>query len=310
MAITVENTNYNGEVISYLYKVLGVGMQAVEKGSAYVETGISTKKAIPRIQTSDDPIGDYETTPTGETADTDYIERELVMAKGMLYEVIDPVIWHDVWEEFKSQGVNFTNLALNPQIVMAVMDLYKNSVGRQMSREFWAGSTVGGDRIDGIVTKAAADADVIDVVNIGVITSANVFDVLQDVWDAIPDQFIDDPNYKIHMSTSDWRLAQAAHLAAKSSQVGYLESEIADLFISKRLVHYAGIPKDTVLAAKGTNGQDSNLIWGVYATPDSELGAPIIDKVANNSRSMFIRVDFKYDANYRAGSEIVLYQGV
>jgi len=305
MAVTITNTNYAGEVIKLLYKVLGTGNQVIEKQAAYLETGISTKAHIPRISIADNPMGAYETTPTGETADTDYAERTMTMVKTMLYETINPVVWHDIWEEFKSKGGTFTNLALNTEVMSAVMDLYKNAVGRQMSEEFWQGTNF----ITGIIPLAVADGNVVDVTNIGVITQANVFAVLQDVWDAIPDQFIDDDNYKIFMSTTNWRMAQAAHLDAKKTTDGYLESDIADLFLSKRLVHMSGIPANSVIAAKGTSGQDSNLIFGFYATPDAELGAPIINKVANNSRDMFVRVDFKIDANYRAGEEIVLYQG-
>jgi len=305
MAVTITNTNWNGDVIKMLYKVLGVGNQVIEKGAAYLETGVRTKRAIPRIELADNPVGAWEETPTGETADTDYVERELVMTKAMLYETMSPITWHDIWDEFAAQGVTFTNLSMNPQVMSAVMDLYKNKVGKQMSEEFWQGTTF----IDGIIAKAAADSDVIDVTNIGVITQSNVFTVLQDVWDAVPDQFIDDMDYKIFLSTTDWRKAQAAHLDAKKTTDGYLESDVADLFLSKRLVHMTGIPANTIVGAKGTSSQDSNLIFGVYATPDQEIGAPILDKVSNNSRSMFIRVDFKIDANYKAGAEIVLYQG-
>lgn len=305
MAVTITNTNYNGDVIKLLYKVLGVGNQVIEKNVAYLETGISTKRAIPRISTADNPLGTYETTPTGETADTDYAERELVMVKAMLYEVIDPVVWHDIWDEFKSTGATFTNLALNPQIMSAVMDLYKNAVGRQMADEFWNGTTF----VDGVIAKMVADGDVVDVTNIGVITETNVFDVLQDVWDAVPDQFIDDPEYKIAMSTTDWRKAQSKNRQLKEANDGALDTEVKDLFLSKRIIHMSSIPANTVVAGKMTSGQDSNFIFGFYATPDSELGAPIIDKVGNNSRDMFVRVDFKLDANYRAGSELVLYQG-
>lgn len=305
MAVTITNTNYNGDVIKMLYRVLGVGNQVIEKGAAYLETGISTKRSIPSISIADNPMGTYETTPTGETADTDYVERTMTMVKTMLYETIDPVVWQDIWDEFKSTGATFTNLALNPQIMSAVMDLYKNAVGRQMAQEFWNGTTF----ITGIIPLAVADGNVVDVTNIGVITETNVFDVIQDVWDAIPDQFIEDDQFKIWLSTTDWRKAQAKNRSLSESTNGALDTTVKNIFLSKRIDHMTSIPANTVIACKGTSGQDSNLIFGFYATPDAELGAPIIDKVANNSRSMFVRVDFKIDANYRAGSEIVLYQG-
>lgn len=310
MAVTITNTNFNGDVVADLYRIFGTGFEVIEKNSARVETGIRDKRALPAIRTADNPVGAFEQTPTGETADTDYNERELDMKQGMLYEIIDPIVWHRIWRQFASVGTTFTQIATNPAVLRAVFELYQNAVGRQFSSLFWQGDITGNsDLIDGIITRAAADAAVIDVANQGVIVEGNVIDVVEAVWTAIPNQFFEDPNYSIHMNTADYKLLQIANQTAADSTSGYLNNEIKNLFLNHRIKHYAGLPKNSIVAAKGTTGVDSNLVFGFYATPDSELGAPIIDKVANNSRDTFVRVDFKLDANYREGSEIVLYQG-
>lgn len=305
MAVTITNTNYNGDVIKTLYKVIAVGNQVIQKGVAKLETGISTKRAIPRIQLATNPLGAYEVTPTADTADTDYAERQLTMVKAMLRETIDPTVWHDIWDEFKSVGANLTNLALNPQIFSAVMDLYKNGIGTQMSDEFWNGTTF----ITGIIPLMQADANVIDVANAGTITTNNVFDILQSVWDAIPNHLIDDPNMKIYMSTTDWRKAQAAQRIARKDYLGSLDTEIGKLFLSNRIEHFSAIPENTIVSGKGTTGDDSNFIFGFFAEPDAELGAPRIVRAATDSDAMVIRANFKLDANYRWGGELVLYQG-
>jgi hypothetical protein len=305
--VTITNTNYNGDVVRDIYRVFGTGFEVVEKNSARVEVGVKTTRSLPAIRTADDPVGAYETTPTGETADTDYNERTLTMTKAMLYEEIDPVVWHDIWEPFASQGMTFTNLALNPEIASAVFELYENAVGRQFSKLFWQGNTGSGDLIDGIITLATADASVIDVTPAGVITESNVIDIVSAVWDAIPDQFFEDPDYSIHMNTSDYKLLQRANQTAADSTSGYLSNSIKDMFLSHRIKHYAGLPKNYIVAGKGTTGMESNFVFGFYATPDEELGAPIIDKISNNSRDMFVRVDWKIGVQYREGSEIVLY---
>ena len=309
MAVTY-TTNWAGDVVDNIYKVLGVGNQVVSKGAAYLETGVRDKRALPYMTLGASPVGAYEATPTSETADTDYAERQLDMVKGMLYEVMNPVTWHDIWAPFASQGMTVTNLQMNPVVMDAVMSLYADKVGSQFSSLFWNGDISGsGDLINGIITKAAADSNVVDVTNIGEITETNVFDVLQDVWDSVPDQFIDDPDYKIFMSTTDWRKAQSKNRSLKEDYAGSLDSSVRNLFLDKRIEHFSGIPENTIVAAKGTNGEDSNLIFGFYATPDAELGAPRLDYVSNNSDNMFVRVNFKLDAQYRYGGEIVLYQG-
>jgi len=310
MAVTITSTAYNGDVVSDIYKIFGTGFEVIEKGSARVETGIRTKRALPSMQLADDPVGAYERTPTGETADTDYEERSLSMTEAMLYELINLDDWHEIWDQFASAGSTFTNLALNPEIARAVFELYKNKVGKQFSELFWNGDVSGsGDLINGIITLAAADSDVIDVTNVGVITSANVIDVLEDVYQAIPAQFIDDEDYAIHMSTIDWKKLQSANVQAKKSTTGVLTTNVENMYLNHRIKHYSGIPENTIVGAKGTLGTDSNLVFGFFATPDAELAAPKIMPLQNNSDQWFVRVNFKLGAQYREGSEIVLYQG-
>ena len=310
MEATITNTNYNGDVVPMIYEILGIGNDVINQGTARLELGIREKRSIPNIRTADNPMGAYEATPTGETADTDYAERELNMVKRMLYEVINPVIWQDVWDEFASQGMTFTQVVNNPDVFRTILKLYQNAVGRQTAKDFWQGAVANPGEFNGIITRAALDASVIDVTNLGVITAANVIAVVEDVWEAIPDQFFEDPNYHIHMNTTDFKLLQTANQAAAAGSDGYLNNTVRNIFLHQRIKHYAGLPKNSIVGAKGTTGMDSNLILGFYAIPDAELGSPIINRVANNSRETFIRVDFKMDANYAEGSEIVLYQGV
>jgi hypothetical protein len=304
MAVTL-TTNFAGDVIKQVYKVFGVGNQVIQKNFARLETGIATSRFIPRLTTDTTPMGTYEVTPTGDTAATVYAERELAMVKAMLRVTIDLTAWHAIWEEYRSTGTTLTNLALNPQIFAAVMELYANAVGTQMSDEFWNGTTF----IDGIIAKAVADGTVTDVTNIGVITESNVFDVLQDCWDSIPNHLIDDPDFKFAVSTTDWRKMQSANRQLSEAYNGSLSTEVKNLFLTNKIEHFAAIPENTIVGAKASNKDDSNLIFGFFAEPTAELGSPKIVSAAPDSDAMVLRVNFKLDANYAYGGEIILYQG-
>jgi len=50
MAVTITNTNYNGDVVADIYLIFGTGFEVIEKGSARVETGVKTKRALPNIR--------------------------------------------------------------------------------------------------------------------------------------------------------------------------------------------------------------------------------------------------------------------
>ena len=310
---TLSNTNYNGEVLEVLYQVFGIGNEIVEKGAARLLSDISTKKALPKISQTDSPIGDYvDGEPSSDTVTSTYAERELVMQKMTLYEEFKPTDWHNLWKMWQSVG-DMTNLAANPQILAAVLALYQNGIGRQISKNFWQGDTTLGagnalNKFNGIVTRAAADATVIDVANIGAITKLNVIEVLEDFWAAIPDKFQDDEDFRIHMNTTDWKYLQQANNDIKKSSVGVLNQSIQDLFLQKRIVHFQGLPASSIVGARTTNDDNSNLFLGVWVDPEAE--EPVIAKKNAAGRTWFVRIDFKADANYREGSEIVLYQGL
>lgn len=309
MALTLGNTGFNGGVRELLQLILGVGNQTVQKGSIRTLDNISTKRALPKLSATDDPIGAFETVPSGDTITTTYAEQELIMEKGMVYETFNPTNFHDLWEIWRSIG-DFTNLQLNPRLMSAVLDLYANKIGTQVSKLIWQGDKAGSADVamfDGLIKKIDA-ASPVRTTPAGVITSGNVIAIVQAVWEDIPDQFFGDMDYKIHMNTTDFKLLNAASQTTAATTNGVLGNSIKDLFLQQRIVHYSGLPKDRIVAAKGTATDNSNLFFGVWVPPAEE--AALIDRVANNSREWFIRLDFKMDVNFIQDSEIVFYEPV
>jgi len=313
MALTLTNTNYNGEVLENLYLVTGVGNEVVEKGAAKLHVDISTKKALPRISQTVDPIGDYQAgAPGGETATTTYAERELVVEPMTVYETFLPKTFHDLWKKWQSIG-DFTNLELNNELLNSVLELFKSGIGTQMSKLFWQGDkTLGAanplNKFNGIITRAKLDANVIKPTPAGNITDQSFVDILAAVWAAIPDKFLDDPDFVLHVNTTDWKTMQAGNTKLKEAFVGVFGMNMETMYNEKRIKHFQGIPRHHIVGAKVTTGEDSNLNMGVWVDPVSEV--PLVDRVANNSPQWFLRLDFKADANYRVPEELVLYTPV
>ena len=311
MALTLSNTNYNGEVLENLYLVTGVGNEVVSKGAAKLHPDVSTKKALPRLSQTADPIGDYQTgVPGGETATTTYAERELVVEPMTVYETFLPTTFHDVWQIWKSIG-DFTNLELNAQLLNAILELYKNGIGTQMAKLFWQGDkTLGAanamNKYNGIITRAIADGNVIKPTPQGNITADNFMDILAVVWAATPDKYIDDPDFVLHLNTTDFKTIMAGNKKLKQAFVGVFDVDMETMYQQKRIKHFQGLTRHHIVGAKTTNGEDSNLNMGVWVDPDAE--SVIVDKVANNSRQLFLRIDFKADVNYRIAEELVLYE--
>jgi hypothetical protein len=310
--MNVGNSNYNGDFLSFLYQVFFVGNQVIEKGTARVLTGIAQKRALPKLSQTEDPLGDYTSgVPTSETVTTTYAERELEPEKMTLYEEFLPEDFQDVWEKWQPVG-DFTNLMHNAEFMADVIELYMNNGGTQLSKLFWQGDTTLGagnalNKFNGIITRAIADPNVIDVTPAGNITQTNVIDILSAVWQATPDKFMDDPNYKIHMNTTNFKMLQLANVDAKKTTTGVLTTDVERLFLEKRIEHYSGFPANYMLGARSMADNDSsNLFFGFYVQYDNEN--PRINYKDNAGRLMFVRVDLKADANYREASELVLYQ--
>src|SRR3990167_9025273 len=313
MSLTLSNTNYNGEVLENLYLVTGVGNEVIGKGAAKLHTDISTKKALPRLSQTADPIGDYQVgAPAGVTATTTYAERELVVHPMTVYETFLPTTFHDVWQIWKSVG-DFTNLELNAQLLNAILDLYKNGIGTQMAKLFWQGDLLLAaadplNKFNGIITRAILDANVIKPTPAGNISDQSFVDILASCWAAIPDKFIDDPDFVLHVKTTDWKTMQAGNTKLREAFVGVFGMNMETMYQQKRIKHFQGLTRHHIIGAKVTAGEDSNLNLGVWVDPEAE--SVVVDKVANNSRLWFLRLDYKADANYRVAEELVLYTPV
>ena len=312
MAITIANTNYNGDVSKLLYSVIGVGNELAAENCVYVETGVATTKALPRFSRTGRSIGAHVATPVtaDATGSTVYSENILTVGKTMHYEEYSPEDFADIWPEWQSVG-DATNLRMNPTFWAAYMELHGEGIGEDVSRFFWQGDTLSGDAslnfADGIIKLATADASIIDVVNVGVITKANVVSIVEAVWSAIPSYLRKREHFCIHMSQNDFDLLQLANNDAKKTTVGVLSEVVENLFLQNHIKSFIGMPKDVIIAAQGFNSPKSNLVLGVWVDPINEV--PKVDYIAPNSDDMFIKINFKLGAQYRAGEEIVMYKG-
>jgi hypothetical protein len=313
MAQLTQTNNYAGQVIQPIYKVFTTGWTSKEKSLMRSVAGINEDGFLPRMYAADDPIGAYTAGVPTESATVTYAERTLDLKKTTVYLEFVPSDWHEIWPEYASVGT-MTNLALNPQILNTTLELLANRIGKQIEKLNYQGDTASGTasltRWDGLIKQAVADADVVDVANIGVITTSNVFDVLEDIYQAIPDHLIDDDRFKIIMSTTDWRKAQIANINAKASNDGYLDDGTKQSYLGVEIVHTAGIPENTVFSTITGMDTSSNLVFGCWVNPEEEVQDVRIARVTNMSDTFGLRINMKCAVNYSNGTEVVLYQGL
>ena len=312
MALTLANSNYNGDHLNVIYKVFDTGNEVAEQALAVIETGIKKKRSLPKLSSTDNPFGDYSAdAPSADTTTITYAERALDPSPMQMFLKFLPEDFDDVWPDWQPGG-DFTNATLNAELLSAILEINENAMGRQIAQLFYQGDTTLAaaapmNKFNGLVTRAIADANVPKITPAGVITVNNVVAIVKDFWTNIPDYFINNPDYVMQMNMTDYRLLQLANIALKEAFEGVLDLAELNMFITTKIVPLVSMPKNYILGAvANVNRMDSNQFMGV--DQDEKTEVPRIEKMANGSKYYFIRIDVKADANYREASELLLYK--
>lgn len=310
--LTNSGSNFAGTVVSDLYQVFKLGWELVSKGLVRVVPNVASDLSLPRLSASDSPIAANVDDPstTDATSTVTYTERKLSVTQSMVLLNFNPDDFLDIWPDFRSVN-DLTNLALNPGLISNVLESQSNAIGNQLGTLFFQGDTTSGTaslaRMDGLLKKALADSDVVDVAGAVNLTSGNIIEKVGDVWDAIPDRFLEDASVRIMTSYPDYKLLQKANNDAKKANVGVLDENILNMFLQKRIIPVHGIPQHVMIATRASAAEDSNLVFGYWVNPNEEN--PLIAKFNPLGRDWGMRIDMAIGMNYRAGEDIVLYDG-
>lgn len=306
--LSLTNSNYGGEVLEKIFLELGLGNEVAKENIATMVTDQAGDFSLPKMAASSLPIGVYTTgAPSTDSVTAAYSERKLSMAKATIYMEFVPDTFHGtLWKLWQSVG-DFTNLELNTKLMSAILDLILNKAGAHYSSLAFQGDTglSAGTKmhyIDGWVTRAIADANVINPDPLGDITSNNFADILAAVWTAIPSHLIKDPDFTLKVDTAVWKLMQTSNLELTKAFAGVLGSSLSDAkYLTSKIIPFDGMKSNYILGSKS-----DNLYAGFWV--DLEGESVRIDRVANNSHTWFLRIDMKMDVNYVASNEIVLYE--
>lgn len=313
MGVVKTDTNFNGSVANIIYKDVAEGNEVIEEGIARLELRVRDKVELGSLRQTARPFDAYATTPTGDSVTTNYDKRNLSVFKLMAYEEFDPQDWLDFWEKWGSAGT-MTELRMNSAFMADLFELLSENMGSHIAELFFAGDTGGVVAklayFDGLVTKALADANVIDAVTDGVITALNIKTVLSNVVDAIPEKDYKNDKYKILVSMADYKLIQRANTTVKEANDGFLDDTVKDMFEQKRIIPFVNMPKNYMVATRVGTDQMSNLVLGFWFDQKNEERDMRVDRLANNSDDWFYRMNIRLGMNYVYSENVILYSPV
>ncbi|KAA6347826.1 hypothetical protein EZS27_004691 [termite gut metagenome] len=301
MAIKIQNTNYNGEVLERLLTLATTGNEIVEKGLIYIIPGVEKKISVPRLKTGkmlqqrkelpkpDDSQGDFK-----------WSEKELNPKDCMAFTLFNPRTFEHVWRRWQPKG-ELVFADLPPEGQNALLDVMSRQIQMELGDHYINGEhgTDDDHLFDGILIQIKRDKDVL-ILNV---VTSTMTDRLRAIRDAIPVAIRNHPNLRILMSIADFD--------AYDDELTQRESKNADetkvnehRFKGITIETLAAWPQGLIIATLCADDISGNLFAAVNLQDDEHVIQ--IDKYMNAGELYFFKMLLKVDTNIGFGEEVVV----
>lgn len=303
MAIVVRNTNYNGEVLERILTTATTRNELVEKGLIMVIPGVEKKISVPRLKVGkmlqkrkEDPQ------KTDSKGDFTYSEKSLDPHDFMAFTVFNPRAFEQIWRKWQPKG-NLVFSELPPEGQNALLEELSKQVQFELGDHYVNGEYVkdGTDEqlMDGILTQAAKDADVVVVDS----AATTMIGKLKAVRASIPKAMRENPNLRLVMSIEDWDKYddELTERESKNSD----ETEInRKRFKGITIETVAAWPEGVIVATLCSPDSDGNFFAAVNLQDDEDVIQ--IDKLSNPSELYFFKLLMKADTNIAFGEQFIV----
>lgn len=304
MAIRVDNTSYNGEVLERILTVATTSNELVEKGLIHVIPGVEKKISIPRLKTGkmlqkrkEDPQ------VTDSKGDFSYSEQTLEPHDFMAFTVFNPRAFEQIWRKWQPKG-NLVFAQLPPEAQNKLLDALSKQVQFELGDHFVNGEYADGaddtKLMNGILTQAAKATD---YVLVDVSKADTMIKKLKAVRAAIPKAMRTNRDLRIIMSVDDFdkyddELTERESKNASETEVNRMR------FKGITIETVAAWPDGVIVATLCSPDADGNFFAAVNLQNDESVIQ--IDKVSNASELYFCKILMKADTNIAFGEEFVV----
>lgn len=331
----VGTTNYTGEVLEELLTLTAQTNQTFEEKLVHVKPQVQKKFTLPSVKLGS-IIQDRKPTPDSSEGTYTFGERYLEPKDFMIYVEFDPRDFEQYYKPFQPHG-NLVFRELNPEVQATMIRLLMEGKDEYIDNAIWrsampdekakitaaagaSASDIGGDNEygkmkywNGVIDRLLFNANSSDANEIHngqvTITGNTVFAdgeaveaELYKMWKALPVKLRNSPGLKFLMDWTSWD-AYDQYLTAKEHKYGDNTTINARTFKGKRIVPLTGLPENTIILGKFTDGRDSNLWMSVDVVDD--INVLQVDKLQNNSELYFFKALMKVDVNIVKPGEIV-----
>ena len=307
MAIVIQNTNYNGEVLEQLLTLAATGNELVEKGLIRLEPGVSEKFSIPRIKTGKMLQKRKEMPEDSDSkGNFNYSEKVLKPVDFMAFTTFNPRSFEKVWRKWQPKG-NLVFAELPAEAQNALLSEMAKTVKFELGWHFINGEYEDGDDDDklfnGIIFRMKEDDDTI-VVLTSSRTMIGKFKMLQK---NIPFPMRSATGLKIICSIKDFDRYDDELTAQPNKGANWTDTN-AKRFKGINIEPLANWPDGCPVAT--ITGMDTNTnLWGAVNLQD-DMDVIQIDKLTNAGERYFFKMLMKADTNIAFGEEVVMLEKV
>lgn len=304
MAIRVDNTNYNGEVLERILTVATTGNELVTKGLIHVIPGVEKKISIPRLKVGK-MLQKRKENPQVEDSkgDFNYSEQSLDPEDFMAFTVFNPRTFEYIWRKWQPKG-NLVFAELPPEAQNALLDALSKQVQFELGDHYVNGEYADGDDdtklMNGILTQAAKAKDYIFV---DVSKATTMLAKLKAIRAKIPKAMRQNPNLRIVMSVEDFdkyddELTERESKNASETEVNRMR------YKGITIETVAAWPEGVIVCTLCSMDADGNLFAAVNLQNDESVIQ--IDKISAASELYFFKLLMKADTNIAFGEEFVV----
>lgn len=297
----LNTTNYGGEVLETALTLASTGNELVERGLIMVIPGINSSISIPRVKTGtmlqkrkEDP------TKADSKGDFNYSEQKLVPKDMMAFTLFNPRAFEHIWRPFQPTG-DLVFRQLPPNVQTLLLNELLKQVGEELGYHYINGTyqdTGDAYLMDGILTQAAKNEDVVKVASTGTTMLAR----LKELRAEIPVTIRKNANLRLLMGVEDFdqyddELTQLANKGAAPTDVNQERYKGIPIEVLTQW------PQGLVVATLCDSGMNGNLFAAVNLQDDENVIQ--IEKWANASELYFFKMLMKADTQIGFGEEFI-----
>lgn len=305
MAVTIKNTNYDGEVLDRILTKAATGNELVQKGLINLVPNVAKKYSIPRLKTNK-MLRKRVEQPEDKDSKGDFIysEKELVPKDFMAFTTFNPRSFESIWRPFQPTG-NLVFRELPPNIQNVLLKALSDQVDFELGYHFVNGIYVDDSEDDehlfnGILMRVFEDPEVIRV---QASADDTMIERLMCVRKATPQVLRNNPNFVYIMSVDDADRYDDELILREGKGVNWTDTS-AMRFKGTTIKTVSSWPDGLIIGTVATPTEQSNF-WGAVNL-QNDFDVIQIDKLTNAGERYFFKMLMTADTNTAFGEEVVM----